>query len=269
MKLFGIMAVVGLISSSVVFAQDLNLTTSSKLLSGQADATWTTNAYPIHHELNSQDLSLTMLGLLTPGKFTHSLKIQASKNMSDQYSPWLLSDGVYGLSRKIWTHNNNNWMLFVSTKAVLPLSKDSYYDRSLITKLSLTPKLVWTYNGWELIDSPSISKHFYKYRSSSSGSVNSSYGVGNTLSISESPNDHLSFSVTFATAATWNQDNEQMPTSYAFEQEISYTFQSNITLAIGHSQEDKMYHGVNESDLHLQLHNPYGSVFYVSASKIF
>ncbi|MBF0315246.1 MAG: hypothetical protein HQK50_01410 [Oligoflexia bacterium] len=239
----------------------------------QGSATWFSNAYALGSAHNTQDISLLALPSLTTGKYTHAFKIEAAKTVSDQYAKWLISDGIYSIARPLWK-KAELLKISASTKITLPLSVKSRHNTSLLMKVALTPSFKLSsfhsfFKSIELLYAPTLSKHFHKYRTSRSGNTNPSYALGNTISLVESPSDHLSFSLTFATTQAWNQDNKRLPPVYAFEQEVSYTFKNNANVALGHSQADNMYNGASESDLHLQLHDPYASTYYLSVSKTF
>ncbi|MBF0315245.1 MAG: hypothetical protein HQK50_01405 [Oligoflexia bacterium] len=247
---------------------------SSAYSSVELEASWSSNAYAPTEKANTQELSLALNTALALNKYTHLLKLEASRTITDAYSAVSVSDGAYIVARPFWQYQE---LLSISggSSITLPLSSKSRFNDSLLTKAALFTSLKLTLfhsllKNIEISYTPAIGKYFYKYATTREGKSNPGHALENTLSLKESPTERLSFTLLFAAVSKWSEQGKTLAPSYAFKQEVTYNFPTReVTLTLGHSQVDKLYKGPTANELHIQLHDPYASNFYFSLAKVF
>lgn len=198
----------------------------------------------------------------------YSTAFSYSQNLRDQYtraaSDWGDIPVTFSLKTTPWTWLNRSARISYSFTAVVPLSQYSVKKDQLQTSLSgkvgfsLTPV---EGNGFGFAGGISIGRNIHSYEEDINGNVLNQYSSNQNFGVNYSFDD-WSFGADFVNRTRWTYRNS-VKNSFEISEEIGYTINSNISLAIGHTNAGSTLKA-NGTDSNIDLYNENSSIVYAT-----
>ena len=114
----------------------------------------------------------------------------------------------------------------------------------------------------------SLTRNVFKYKQDRRGGPNRQYVFTNSLALTYTPKEKLSFSMSFANTHSWSYSNNRLADMFSIGQSISYAVTPQLSIAVGHTNGGTTFTS-NGVDPNVKLFYDYTSMVYSSLAYRF
>ena len=195
--------------------------------------------HKLSDEVNGSLSNTTAMGL----SFSHEngvkvgISLALDKDLRNDREENLRDIGV-SVSKKLHTFSKTLSLSGILGTSI-PSSENSQKGSSKLSSIRLTP--VFSYDAsydvlenLSIIYRPSFAKQFHEFKTTTSGSSNTSYSASNRLIFAYSFNDKWSMAFDNNYIRSWKY-NGQYNDLFSFDQSLSYSISDNFSTSIGHA----------------------------------
>lgn len=221
-------------------------------------------------EANAQSKIEIVMGRNFLQHFFATLSVSAHQEWNNEQrfqtddSLFRLNYGTYEL--------NPTFAINADFYSVLPTSKKSRQEDSLVTSLTLRPNLVINLSrnllkGLVLYFRSSVTRHFHNFTTTLRSDSNSKYSMGQRLDIEYQPFKQWSLLVSGAFVNAWTYGGTMKQNFRAFE-EVGYLFHDHFLMNVGHRNEGSRLKADGQSS-NVDLFNNRTSIIYTTIKYTF
>lgn len=148
----------------------------------------------------------------------------------------------------------------ISVGAVIPFSEHSRDRASLITALSVAPKVVFIMSkpikGFSLSISPKLTRSFHDYKTTTYGASNVRYSASAGVGVGYAPDasyaadwlTKLSLSASVKYLAAWTYRGKRKTDKFGISETLGYSFDNQWGLSVTYSNNGEIYAADGKSD---------------------
>jgi len=230
------------------------------------------NAYSPSSVNHSSSLSGEMiLGFSVDGGYSLSTYFGVSKNLTGTRETEV-SDVFVGITKKL-VEFSYGLSLKGTFRFYIPFSEYSRDTADLITSLYIAPTLTADLskvgiNYFKASYTPSFTKSFHQYKTTTDGTSNTEYKLSNSFSLSLLPNKKFNISLGFTYSKYWNYNGVTKSDQFLLSQSLGYLINDNMDITIGHSNIGDVLDPMGQNS-NVQIFDESGSSYYLTFGLYF
>ena len=175
-----------------------------------------------------------------------------------------ISDAYVSLRRPLWF--KDRWMLSGDVRIYFPFNKIHRDNQSFRTRAYASSSLSYRFRGvrglmasWRL----SLSRNFYQYNTSIQRTVNTGTSLSNLFQVVYSGIPRFTLVGYFVNSSGWSMLGNRKPDTFQIGQEVGYTFNKKLSVAVGHVNNGMTYY-YDGTDFDVDIFDRYDSRIYAS-----